>query len=205
MGTLVGLEIPLVMRILKRELAFKDLVSQVLTFDYLGALAVSILFPLILAPHLGMVRTGLMFGVLNVAVALWALHLFREQLPDAIEDFSEYFQIYRTLDSVLREMAQKGPVLLRPLFEAVISHTIHGRVPMRYELVDGRIVPAKPYEGCSGFWSDDQRTSYWAITTHIHICQQTKKLFMCMIKKLRIHRSSSRFHQTRHSLNEVDV
>ena len=80
-GVLVGLEIPLVMRILKRELAFKDLVSQVLTFDYLGALAVSILFPLVLAPQIGMVRTGLLFGTLNVAVALWALHLFREQLP----------------------------------------------------------------------------------------------------------------------------
>ncbi len=80
-GILVGLEIPLVMRILKRELAFRDLVSQVLTFDYLGALAVSILFPLLLAPHLGMMRTGLLFGLLNVAVALWALHLFRAQLP----------------------------------------------------------------------------------------------------------------------------
>ena len=80
-GVLVGLEIPLVMRILERELAFKDLVSQVLTFDYLGALAVSILFPLVLAPQIGMVRTGLLFGLLNVAVALWALHLFREQLP----------------------------------------------------------------------------------------------------------------------------
>jgi spermidine synthase len=80
-GVLVGLEIPLVMRILKRELAFKDLVSQVLTFDYLGALAVSILFPLVLAPQIGMVRTGLLFGLLNVLVALWALHLFRDQLP----------------------------------------------------------------------------------------------------------------------------
>ena len=69
-GILVGLEIPLVMRILKRELEFKDLVSQVLTFDYLGALAVSILFPLLLAPHLGLIRTGLMFGVLNALVAL---------------------------------------------------------------------------------------------------------------------------------------
>jgi spermidine synthase len=28
-----------------------------------------------------MVRTGLLFGLLNVAVALWALHLFRDQLP----------------------------------------------------------------------------------------------------------------------------
>lgn len=80
-GVLVGLEIPLVMRILKREIEFKDLVSQVLTFDYLGALAVSLLFPLFLAPHLGMLRTGLLFGLLNVAVALWALRLFADQLP----------------------------------------------------------------------------------------------------------------------------
>jgi spermidine synthase len=82
-GVLVGLEIPLIMRILKRDLAFKDLVSQVLTFDYLGALAVSILFPLLLVPHLGLVRSGLLFGLLNVLVALWALWLFREQLQHA--------------------------------------------------------------------------------------------------------------------------
>ena len=82
-GVLVGLEIPLIMRILKRDLAFKDLVSQVLTFDYLGALAVSILFPLLLVPHLGLVRSGLLFGLLNVLVALWALWLFREQLPNS--------------------------------------------------------------------------------------------------------------------------
>ncbi|MCE1239934.1 MAG: polyamine aminopropyltransferase [Azonexaceae bacterium] len=80
-GVLVGLEIPLVMRILKRDLAFRDLVSQVLTFDYLGALAVSLLFPLLLAPYLGMMRTGLLFGLLNVAVAFWALRLFADQLP----------------------------------------------------------------------------------------------------------------------------
>jgi spermidine synthase len=80
-GVLVGLEIPLVMRILKRELEFKDLVSQVLTYDYLGALLVSILFPLLLAPMLGLIRTGLLFGLLNALVALWATHLFRSQLP----------------------------------------------------------------------------------------------------------------------------
>ncbi len=72
-GTLVGLEIPLVMRILKRNVALKDLVSQVLTFDYLGALAVSLAFPLVLVPQLGLIRTGLLFGLMNAAVALWAL------------------------------------------------------------------------------------------------------------------------------------
>ncbi len=75
-GMLVGLEIPLIMRILRHELAFKDVVSQVLTFDYLGALAVSLAFPLLLAPHLGLMRTSMMFGVFNVLVALWAIKLF---------------------------------------------------------------------------------------------------------------------------------
>ncbi|MEO8248455.1 MAG: polyamine aminopropyltransferase [Burkholderiales bacterium] len=79
-GMLVGLEIPLVMRILKRNIALKDLVSQVLTFDYLGALAVSIAFPLVLVPRLGLIRTGLLFGLMNAAVAVWALWLFRHEL-----------------------------------------------------------------------------------------------------------------------------
>lgn len=79
-GMLVGLEIPLVMRILKRNVALRDLVSQVLTFDYLGALAVSVAFPLLLVPQLGLIRTGLLFGLMNAAVALWALWLFRHEL-----------------------------------------------------------------------------------------------------------------------------
>jgi spermidine synthase len=83
-GVLVGLEIPLVMRLLKQHFrdryVLKDLVAQVLTFDYLGALAVAVAFPLLLVPHLGLVRTGLLFGLLNAAVALWALLLWRGQL-----------------------------------------------------------------------------------------------------------------------------
>jgi spermidine synthase len=83
-GLLVGLEIPLVMRILKRHFAeryaLKDLVGNVLTFDYLGALAVSVAFPLLLVPHLGIVRTGAFFGLLNAAVAAWAMWLFRAEL-----------------------------------------------------------------------------------------------------------------------------
>jgi spermidine synthase len=79
-GTLVGLEIPLVIRILKRHVQLKEVVSQVLTFDYLGALAVSVAFPMVLVPQLGLVRTGLMFGLLNALVALWALWVFRGQI-----------------------------------------------------------------------------------------------------------------------------
>ena len=79
-GVLVGLEIPLVMRLLRRQYALKELVSQVLTFDYLGALGVSIAFPLVLVPQLGLIRTSLVFGMMNIAVAGWALWLFRGEL-----------------------------------------------------------------------------------------------------------------------------
>ncbi|MEY8689403.1 MAG: polyamine aminopropyltransferase [Leptothrix sp. (in: b-proteobacteria)] len=83
-GALVGLEIPLVMRILKRQFsiryALKDLVSQVLTFDYLGALVVALAFPLLLVPQLGLIRTGVAFGLLNAGVAVCALWLFRGEL-----------------------------------------------------------------------------------------------------------------------------
>jgi spermidine synthase len=83
-GVLVGLEIPLVMRILKRKFsaryALRDLVSQVLTFDYLGALAVAIAFPLLLVPQLGLIRTGVVFGLFNAFIAVWALWLFRGEL-----------------------------------------------------------------------------------------------------------------------------
>jgi spermidine synthase len=77
-GILVGLEIPLLLRILKNRVEFKELVSQVFTFDYVGALVASLLFPLVLVPHLGLVRSSFLFGALNVLVALATLRLLRE-------------------------------------------------------------------------------------------------------------------------------
>ncbi|KUG08958.1 spermidine synthase [Solirubrum puertoriconensis] len=77
-GILVGLEIPLLMRILENRFEFKDLVSRVFTFDYIGALLASLIFPLVLVPQLGLVRTSLFFGALNVAVAAVLLLRFEE-------------------------------------------------------------------------------------------------------------------------------
>jgi spermidine synthase len=79
-GTLVGLEIPILMRILKDQVRFKDLVAGVLTLDYIGALFASLLFPLLLMPKLGLVRTSLLFGLLNAGVGLWSTHLLQSQL-----------------------------------------------------------------------------------------------------------------------------
>src|SRR5215831_6919258 len=79
-GILVGLELPLLMRIVKDQLEFKELVSRVLTFDYIGALVASLLFPLFLVPKLGLIRTSLVFGMLNACVGLWGTWLLRPLL-----------------------------------------------------------------------------------------------------------------------------
>lgn len=83
-GVFVGLEIPLLLRILKDEIEFKDLVSRVLAFDYVGALLASILFPIIFVPRLGLVRTSLVFGMLNAVVALWGTWLLRPLIKGGI-------------------------------------------------------------------------------------------------------------------------
>lgn len=80
-GTLVGLELPLLMRIVQSQVAFKDLVSHVLTFDYAGALLASLAFPLLLVPRLGLMRTSLCVGLINAAVALWGTWLLGPALP----------------------------------------------------------------------------------------------------------------------------
>lgn len=78
-GSLVGLEIPLLMNILKDRVEFKDLVSNVFAFDYVGALLASILFPLVLVPNLGIVRTSLFFGLINVSISIFlSFYLQRE-------------------------------------------------------------------------------------------------------------------------------
>ncbi len=83
-GVFVGLEIPLLLRILKDKVEFKQLVSRVLAFDYIGALLASILFPILFVPRLGLIRTSLIFGMLNAAVALWGTWLLRPLIKSGI-------------------------------------------------------------------------------------------------------------------------
>lgn len=79
-GALVGIELPLLMRILERDLDFKELVAKVLTFDYLGALVGSLLFAIVLMPTLGLVRTSLLFGMLNSSVGLMSTWVLEDHL-----------------------------------------------------------------------------------------------------------------------------
>lgn len=69
-GLLVGAEIPLVIRLLQHKLDFSELISRVFSFDYIGALFASIVFPLWFIPQLGIGKTSLIFGMVNLIVAI---------------------------------------------------------------------------------------------------------------------------------------
>ncbi|MEM9986160.1 MAG: polyamine aminopropyltransferase [Bacteroidota bacterium] len=80
LGMLIGIEIPILTRIVREYENLRDAMAKVLSFDYLGALIASVAFPLILLPTLGVMRTAFVIGLLNLSVALLNIWLFRRQL-----------------------------------------------------------------------------------------------------------------------------
>jgi spermidine synthase len=81
LGSMLGVEIPLIMRILKESFELKTNISNVFTADYIGALVASLLFPLVLVPKLGLMQTSFLFGMLNLFVGAMAWYIFRKTLP----------------------------------------------------------------------------------------------------------------------------
>ena len=74
-GICIGLEIPLLMKMFQefgRKSSVK-LFSKILALDYFGALIASLLFPLIMLPYLGLMRSAYLVAALNIAVAVLIL------------------------------------------------------------------------------------------------------------------------------------
>ncbi len=80
LGGMIGVEIPILTRIVREYENLRDALASVLSFDYMGALVASVLFPLVLLPNLGTMRTSFVVGLLNLIVALLNIYLFREEL-----------------------------------------------------------------------------------------------------------------------------
>ena len=80
-GTLVGLEIPLLVRISEEyRKNLRITVGQMIGFDYIGALVGGIGFPLLLLPFWGLLGSSFLVGLCNVVVALVAIVAFRDAL-----------------------------------------------------------------------------------------------------------------------------
>ncbi|MBF0360523.1 MAG: polyamine aminopropyltransferase [Oligoflexia bacterium] len=91
-GVLIGLEIPLLTRILSKNYNLRYNLSNVLAIDYLGALIATLLFPFILLPFWGTFKTSLIMGLINIAVGYTTYFLFRRD-----EVFKKNIIIFYTL------------------------------------------------------------------------------------------------------------
>jgi spermidine synthase len=87
---LIGLEIPLVMRVVQRTTSVEKAIAQVFSFDYVGALIASLAFPFILLPHLGIMRTSIITGCANLLIAAFTNIAFRN-----------YIEKYRAFNAVI--------------------------------------------------------------------------------------------------------
>lgn len=80
-GILVGLEIPLLTRIIEENAGnLRITLSSIFSFDYIGGLAGSIAFPLLLLPQLGYFSTAFLVGSLNLGIAFFILVSYREYI-----------------------------------------------------------------------------------------------------------------------------
>lgn len=79
-GALIGLEIPLLTRYLQQYRPLSDSIAHVFSLDYLGSLIASIFFPLVFLPRLGIFKTSLVVGLVNVLIAVATLWVFRQQI-----------------------------------------------------------------------------------------------------------------------------
>ncbi len=79
-GTLTGLEIPMLTAVMEKLYPSDKNLSDVLSLDYLGALAATLLFPFFLLPWVGVFLSSLIFGFVNVGVGAMNLWFFSDKM-----------------------------------------------------------------------------------------------------------------------------
>lgn len=82
LGILIGLEVPLLIRILRLHEELKFSVSDILSFDYVGALLASILFPLVILPYMGIMHASFFYALINMVIVFFNLSVFKDYLKD---------------------------------------------------------------------------------------------------------------------------
>ncbi|MCP4481560.1 MAG: polyamine aminopropyltransferase [bacterium] len=79
-GLLIGLEIPLLTRIMEKYYSLKFNISNILSLDYFGALIATLIFPFFLLPFLGIFKSSLFFGIINMVIGFLVLWCFRDKV-----------------------------------------------------------------------------------------------------------------------------
>ncbi len=78
LGTLAGLEVPLITRMVEAEEGVKDALAGVLAMDYFGALVGSLAFPVILLPLVGMFPAAAILGIFPAVMVFFLGRAFSQ-------------------------------------------------------------------------------------------------------------------------------
>lgn len=115
-GILVGLEIPLLTRIIEENNPnLRITLSTLFSFDYIGGLIGSVAFPLLLLPELGYFATSFVTGCINIAVALIIIYQYHEKIK-ALKGFVSVAAI------------SLGMMIIGALFSGNIASQIEGKL-----------------------------------------------------------------------------
>ena len=80
-GICVGLEIPILTRIIENnESNVRKNLANIFTFDYIGGLIGSVIFPILLFPKLGFITTAFFVGTINLMVSLLIIYKYKEYI-----------------------------------------------------------------------------------------------------------------------------
>jgi spermidine synthase len=82
-GILTGMELPLLIHLGNEAAAGRNVTNRVLGWDYIGALAGGVLFPLYMVPFLELHTIGFIIAGLNLTVAIYILRRFLSRAPGA--------------------------------------------------------------------------------------------------------------------------
>ena len=140
-GGMVGLEIPILMRIIEQKDNLRVTVANVLAFDYGGSLIGSIVFPLILLKYTGIIQTNFIVALLNILVAMVTLINYRSE----IERLLLWGAMLALIGIGLFVSAYLSPQIEKWLEDQLYRHTIILSEQSPYQ----KIVLTKPFTNSS--------------------------------------------------------
>lgn len=86
-GALIGLEIPLLTRLMDEFKELRVNIANVLSLDYVGALLATVSFPFLLLPFFGSYKTSLLLGLVNMTIGFVNLWCFRKRMTSFMYKF----------------------------------------------------------------------------------------------------------------------
>ena len=173
-GTLAGLEIPLLTRIIEEDTKeLRVTLSSIFSFDYIGGLIGSIAFPMLLLPHLGYFATCFLSGLLNLTAAALIIFKYSKKLSRP--------HLYKLLVLILVVMMAVGMVFSENIGNLIEGGLYRDRVILSKQTEYQKIVVTKHKDdlrlyidgNCQFSTVDEYR--YHEALVHLPMCYAEKR------------------------------